>query len=163
MPKGNCSEEPEAAEVFLKMNTTQQYPTLLVEDHQLMRETLSNFLADVPEVDLIAAVGTGEEALRMCEQAKPKLALIDVSLPEMSGIELVREIRQRCPETVCLMLSGHQEVTYIRRAMENGARGYILKGDPIELIQAIEHGIRGEIYLSEAVRDKLEAAEASGE
>jgi DNA-binding NarL/FixJ family response regulator len=134
------------------------YPTLLVEDHPLMRETLRQFLGDIPSIDLVGAVGSGKEALAFAERSPPTLALIDVSLPEMSGIELVRQLRAMLPEVKCLMLSGHQEVTYIRRALTNGAKGYVLKGDPEELIEAIDRVLKGGTYLSEVVRDKLAAA-----
>lgn len=135
---------------------------LLVEDHPLMRETLSQFVNEIADVELVGAVGTAREALEFCEKSPPTLALIDVSLPEMSGIELVREIRKHYPDIKCLMLSGHQEVTYIRRALANGAQGYVLKGDPEELLQAVDHVIKGESYLSDTVRDKLAATEKEG-
>jgi DNA-binding NarL/FixJ family response regulator len=139
-----------------------KHRTLLVEDHPLMRQTLSQFVSAMANVDLIGAVGSGKEALAFCETAEPALALIDVSLPEMSGIELVREMRALHPEVACLMLSGHQEVTYIRRALANGARGYVLKGDPEELLQAIDRVLDGDTYLSDTVRDKLAAAGREG-
>lgn len=123
-----------------------------------MRETLSQFLKQVAEIELISAVGSGAEALRSCEEQTPSLTLIDVSLPEMSGLELVRELKSRYPEMVCLMLSGHQEIPYIRRALANGAQGYVLKGDPDELLTAIGGVLQGEIYLSQPIRDKLAAA-----
>jgi DNA-binding NarL/FixJ family response regulator len=123
-----------------------------------MRETLSQFVREMTDVDLIGAVGSGPEALRFCAKQQPALALIDVSLPEMSGIELVRELRSRFPAVICLMLSGHQEITYIRRALANGAQGYVLKGDPEELLRAIASVTVGQTYLSEPIRDKLAAA-----
>jgi DNA-binding NarL/FixJ family response regulator len=135
-----------------------RFPTLLIEDHPLMRETLSQFVREMTDVDLIGAVGSGPEALQFCHENQTALALIDVSLPEMSGIELVRELRSRYPDLICLMLSGHQEITYIRRALANGAQGYVLKGDPEELLRAIASVTAGETYLSEPIRDKLAAA-----
>lgn len=137
-------------------------PTLLVEDHPLMRETLSQFLREMAELDLIGAVATGAEALKICEDTEPALALIDISLPEMSGLELVRELKSRYPNLSCLMLSAHQEIAYIRRALANGAQGYVLKGDPEELLRAVENVLHGETYLSEPIRDKLAAAGSQG-
>ena len=123
-----------------------------------MRETLAQFIGEIPNIDLAGAVGTGREALSFCEKISPTLALIDVSLPEMSGIELVRELSAAHPDVICLMLSGHQELTYIQRALGNGAKGYVLKGDPEELLRAIEVVLNGETFLSDTVRDKLAAA-----
>lgn len=137
-------------------------PTLLVEDHPLMRETLGRFLGNMAELDLIGAVANGTEALKLCEDREPSLALIDISLPEMSGLELVRELKDRYPQLDCLMLSAHQEIAYIRRALANGAQGYVLKGDPEELLRAVDAVLAGETYLSEPIRDKLAAAGSQG-
>lgn len=128
---------------------------LLVEDHPIMRETLSELLSDIPEVELDGTAASGEEALSLCETFTPNLALIDVSLPGMNGIELVEALLIRHPETACLMLSGHQENTYIQRAIAAGARGYTLKGDPAEIEKAIQQVIKGGNYVSKGEDDKF--------
>ena len=127
----------------------------IVEDHVLMRDVLSEFIEGVPALDLCGAATTAEEALERMGQANPDLALIDVSLPRMSGIDLVRELHQRQPELPCVMLSGHQEVTYVERALEAGARGYVLKGDPFEIPRAIQCVLNGGTYLSGTMRGKI--------
>lgn len=128
-----------------------------------MRKTLSDFVMDMEGIELIGAVATSNEAIQFCQDNRPHLALVDVSLPEISGLELVRELRSLYPDLICLMLSAHQEITYIRRALANGAQGYVVKGNPTELEEAIREVIEGRIYLSQTVRDKLYAAEATGE
>ncbi len=137
----------------MTMNCT----TLLVEDHPLMRETLSEFINGLDNVEIVAAVATGDEALEFCSRQEPCLALIDVSLPKTSGLELLREMRARHPNVVCVMLSAHQEITYIRRALNHGAQGYVVKGNPSELVDAIHEVIHGKTYLSQSARDKLAA------
>lgn len=132
---------------------------LLVEDHPVIRGTLVEFLNDVVGVKVIGAVTTGEEALPLCDTAKPDLAVIDVSLPGMNGIDLVGELKKRHPDLICLMLSGHHELGYVRRALANRAQGYVLKDDPGELTQAIQQVIAGETYLSGPILRKLRAAE----
>ena len=145
------------------MNCTMNCTTLLVEDHPLMRKTLSDFVTQMEDVELIGAVASGGEAIQFCREHSPHLALIDVSLPAISGLELVRELRALRPDLICLMLSAHQEITYIRRALANGAQGYVVKGNPTELEEAIRQVIQGKIFLSQTVRDKLYAAEMTGE
>jgi DNA-binding NarL/FixJ family response regulator len=83
------------------------------------------------------------------------LVLVDVSLPNMSGIELVAMIRQQMPQLRCLMLSGHNELEYVRRALAAGAWGYVTKGNPRVLLEAIQDVLAGETYLSEELRGKL--------
>jgi DNA-binding NarL/FixJ family response regulator len=137
-------------------------PTLLVEDHPLMRETLSEFLRELSAIELIGMVATAEEALSFCEEQRPELALIDVSLPGMNGIDLVSELHARYPGMRCLMLSGHREVSYVERALANGASGYVLKGDPSELLRAVDAVARGETYLSDTVRSGIDARPRDG-
>jgi DNA-binding NarL/FixJ family response regulator len=130
-------------------------PTLLVEDHPLMRETLSEFLREMSTVELVGMVSSAEEALAFCEQRTPDLVLIDVSLPGMNGIDLVAELHARYPTMRCLMLSGHREVSYVERALANGAQGYVLKGDPSELLRGVAEVAEGRTYLSETVRSRV--------
>ena len=80
------------------------------------------------------------------------LALIDVSLPRMNGIELVRTIKERFPELLCMMLSGHMTPFYVERSLEAGARGYVLKEDIPGVLEGIEQVLKGEIYVSKALR-----------
>jgi DNA-binding NarL/FixJ family response regulator len=136
-------------------------PTLLVEDHPLMRETLSEFLSEMSSVELIGMVSSAEEALGFCAERTPGLALIDVSLPGMNGIDLVGELKARYPDMRCLMLSGHREISYIERAMASGARGYVLKGNPTELLQGVAEVVAGGTYLSDTVRAKLDGRSTS--
>lgn len=138
------------------------WPTLLVEDHTVIRETLAQFFDEMDEIDVIGAVGSGPEALQFCDEHDVSLAIIDVSLPGMSGLELVLELRKRYPQMICLVLSGHQEITYIRRALANGAQGYVLKGEPEDLVKAIEKLLAGETYLSQPIQDKLAATGKQG-
>lgn len=135
------------------------FRTLLVEDHATMRATLTQFISGLPEIEFLSAVQSGEEALDFCQKTKPELVLIDVSLPGISGIDLVPELKRLHPDLHCLMLSGHQEAGYIRRALDNGASGYVLKGDPFELQDAITAVTQGKVYISEAVQRKLSAFE----
>lgn len=124
----------------------------IVEDHLVMREMLVAFLTNRSGYEVCGAAESAEEALGRLGELGYELALIDVSLPGISGIELVEAIRLRWPDIRCLMISGHGERSYVERALEAGARGYVLKGDPYELPEAIEQVMSGETYLSESLR-----------
>ncbi len=127
----------------------------IIEDHPLVQRTLSEFLDRLPDVTVSGIATTAKEALDQLPSVSADLALVDVSLPDMSGIEVVGQLQTMLPDLRCLMLSGHQETVYVQRALLAGARGYVAKGNPLELAHAIQQVIAGEIYLSEAVRAKL--------
>jgi two-component system response regulator NreC len=126
---------------------------LLVEDHQRVAQAITRFLWERGHSEVIAVARSGEEALEMLSRLKVELVLVDVSLPDINGIELVAAIRIRHPELLCVMLSGHLASNYVARALKVGARGYILKGDARAILEGIEKVMNGEIYLSAEVRD----------
>ena len=127
----------------------------IVEDHPVMRQSLRAFLRRQADIDFCGEAATAEAALGQLEEARPDLVLIDVSLPGMSGLDLLELIRQRHPDLLCVMLSGHGERSHVDHALMAGARGYILKGDTDELAGALRKVIQGETYLSGLVQDKL--------
>lgn len=120
-----------------------------------MQRMLNDFLNRLPDVTVSGIATRGQEALDQLPTATVDLVLIDVSLPDMSGIDLLVELQKIRPGLPCLMLSGHQETIYIQRALAAGARGYVAKGKPLELSDAIQQVLAGEIYLNETVRAKL--------
>ncbi len=97
---------------------------LVVDDEADMRQILSLVLA--PVCDVLAAAN-GPEALRLVRKEKPGLVLLDVTMPEMGGLSLLRELRRSAPELAVVMLSGRQDLRVVRRALEMGARAYITK------------------------------------
>lgn len=121
-----------------------------------MQQLLGGFIEEMPETVLAAVVGSGEEALEGLSDAVD-LVLVDVSLPGISGIDLVAKIKARWPDQQCLMLSGHLETAYVERAFAAGARGYAAKGDAGELREAIECVLGGERFVTPALRERLQA------
>ena len=109
----------------------------LVEDHELMREMLTEFLSIEGDLEICGMASSGESALMELEHLRPDIVLVDMSLPEMSGLDFVRELSARLPEVPCLMFSGRGERTCVELALQAGARGYIRKGNPEELTKAI--------------------------
>lgn len=124
----------------------------IVEDHPLMQRMLREVVNRLPNLYVSGVAASAQEALEQIPPTGIDLVLVDVSLPDLNGIELVRALHAQQPALPCLMLSGHQESSYVQRALAAGARGYIAKGNPLELRDAIEHVLQGGTYLSESLR-----------
>jgi DNA-binding NarL/FixJ family response regulator len=127
---------------------------LIVEDHAVMGQLLARYLREKGNMTVCAVVYSAESALQQLPQLNVDLVLIDVSLPTMSGIELVTALQQQWPDLPCLIVSGHLEQSYIQRALGAGARGYVGKGDPPALLEAVQRVLAGEIYLSPELRQR---------
>ena len=125
----------------------------IVEDHALMRELLKEMVARRTDFTICGTAATAEEALAAIPDAAPDLVLTDVSLPSMSGIDLVRQLRPKHPHIKYLMLSGHAEQLYVRDAFDAGANGYVMKGDPHQILAAIQQVLEGETYVSKEVNN----------
>lgn len=124
----------------------------VVEDHSFMLAMLREFIDQEADLEVCDTAESGEAALERLVQVTPDLVLIDLSLPGISGLELLTSLRQRYPALPCAILSGHGERHYAEQAMTAGAQGYILKGNPDELPPAIRQMIRGDRYLSSALQ-----------
>lgn len=132
---------------------------LIVEDHGTVAQMIARFVERYVETTGTKIVGSAEAALEYLAGLDhdaagtrfPDLALIDVSLPGMSGIDLVRKLQSDYPAIRCLMLSGHKEPAYVRRSLEMGARGYVAKGNPPAIVEGVKRVMEGKIYVSEDV------------
>jgi len=122
----------------------------LVDDHPIVRQGLAQLIDNEPD---LTVCGQGEDvytSLRAIRQDKPDLCLVDVSLKDSDGIELLKEIKAMDPDLPVLILSMHDEGLYAERALRAGARGYIMKQEaPTTLLAAIRKVLRGEVYVSE--------------
>jgi DNA-binding NarL/FixJ family response regulator len=134
-------------------------PKILIEDHAIMAATMSAFIQKKLGLERCELVATGEEALERLAEVEADLILIDGMLPGMSGLQLVEQLQERYPELLCLMVSAHGEVNYIRQALSAGARGYILKGNPEELPGAIQTVLAGGTYISPGLEARLADAD----
>lgn len=122
---------------------------LLADDHALVRNGIRMLLQKIDNVEVIAETGDGHQALALVESLRPDVALIDISMPGMNGIETVARIRTRFPETRTVILSMHEEEEFVSQALKSGALGYLLKdATPVELELAIKAVVHGETYLS---------------
>jgi DNA-binding NarL/FixJ family response regulator len=130
---------------------------LLCDDHQLFREGLAALLAQQrPDWRILAQTGDGEEAIRLAEALRPDIAILDLAMPGLSGIEVAGHIRQRSPDTHIVALSMYGDSLYRRQMLAAGANGYVLKNEAgSDLLMAIETVLRGERFLSPALTAEL--------
>lgn len=126
---------------------------LLVEDHSGFAKALLNMLSQNPNLQVVAVADSAESALQYLRESKVDLVLVDYSLPDMSGVSLVQALHSERPDQMCAMLSGHLSLQHARRALEVGARGYIIKDDPLGILNGIPRILKGEIYISDELRN----------
>ena len=127
---------------------------LLVEDHARFASVLVRLLMATSDLLITSVVTTAESALQELPTQQFDLVLVDVSLPQMNGINLVSLIRDQYPDLPCLMLSGHALAHYKNRALDAGARGYILKDNAKGIVEGIRRVLRGEIYVSKELHHR---------
>jgi DNA-binding NarL/FixJ family response regulator len=125
---------------------------LLVEDHAGFAKALHNMLSQNPNLRIAAVAESGEAALQYLRASNVDLVLADYSLPDMSGVALLQTLQAEHPHLPCAMLSGHLSSQHARRALEAGARGYMIKDNPLGILNGISHILKGEIYISEELR-----------
>ncbi|MEM6785305.1 MAG: response regulator transcription factor [Bacteroidota bacterium] len=129
---------------------------LLVDDHPLLRKGLALTLNAEPDLDVVGQAASAEEALEAFGTLDPDVALIDISLPGMSGLELLKHLLALKPDLLTLVVSRHDEALYAERAVRAGAKGYVMKVEAAdEIVQAVRHVLRGGIYMSEDLKDRL--------
>src|ERR1700722_5310223 len=129
----------------MKMNMTNKITVLLVDDHSLVRRGFRRMLEDEPDMLVIGEAGAGGEAIQLAHELKPRVVVMDCALPTMNGLDATRKILEDLPETAVLMLSMHSENTWVRQAIDAGAKGYILKSAMnLELGPAIRRVAAGE-------------------
>jgi DNA-binding NarL/FixJ family response regulator len=134
---------------------------LLADDHAIMRQGLRQILSQHPGFEVVAEASSGLEAVEMAERLKPDLAIMDIAMKELNGIEATSQILRRSPLTSVLILSMHSDERYVVRAVKAGARGYVLKdsaGD--ELVEAIRSLERGSVFFSPEVSKVLQGGYA---
>lgn len=136
---------------------------LLVDDHPLMRKGLAMSLDSEPDFTVVAQCASAEEAMDVLEEANPDLAVVDVSLPGMSGLELIKHILALREDLKILVASRHDEALYAERAIRAGARGYVMKLEAADVIlKAVRRVLNGGIYVSEEINERLLMGMARG-
>jgi len=128
----------------------------IVDDHPLMRKGMGMTLQSELEFDVIGQSETAEEALKEIPKLKPDVAVIDISLPGMNGIELIKNLVIQIPELKILVVSRHDEELYAERAIRAGAKGYLMKleaGDT--LVTAVRQILNGNLFLSPEIGNQM--------
>lgn len=129
---------------------------LLIDDHHLVRKGIRLLLEDTEDIEVVGEAGNGKEGLEKMKELQPDLALVDISMPEMNGIEMVGEAKKQFPQVKSLILSMHNSEEYILQSLEAGAYGYILKDSTQEdMLRAIREVSKGERFFSGAVTNLI--------
>lgn len=125
---------------------------VLAEDHTLFRAGIRSLLSDLPDLQVVAEAAEGREALRLIAEHQPDVALLDISLPGLNGLEVLARLAKDRAAVRVIVLSMHAHEEYVRQALRAGAAGYLLKDASVaELELAIKAVLRGESYLSPAI------------
>ncbi len=111
---------------------------ILADDHALVRQGFRRLLEDDPRIEVAGEAGTGMEAIAICRELRPAVALLDLAMPELNGLAAAEEIRREAPETKVIILSMHADASHIQQALRAGVQGYVLKdAADLDLAQAV--------------------------
>ena len=128
---------------------------LLVDDHSLVRRGFRRMLEDEADMEVVGEAGNGEDSIKLAKELHPQVVVMDCALPGMNGLQATRQIIEDSPDTAVLMLSMHSESTWVRQAVEAGARGYVLKNAmDLELGAAIRKVAAGETVFDPTVEQR---------
>lgn len=120
----------------------------IVDDHALIREGIKKLLELEDAFDIVALAGDGYEALEMIKTTRPDVVLLDINMPNMNGIDCLKQIKTHYAETKVIMLTIHEDAEYLIETISIGAEGYVLKdADVSSLIKAIQKVVQGEVYI----------------
>ena len=124
---------------------------LLADDHLIVCQSLKAVL-EREELQVVGEAADGREAVRLARALRPDVAVLDVSMPLLNGLDAAREIQKACPRTRTILLTMHGEDSYVLRALQMGIRGYVLKSQAVtDLVRAVQEVSRGATYLSPGV------------
>lgn len=133
-------------------NSAAKIRVLLADDHAIVREGIKRILAEEPDIEVVGEAGDGLQAVEMAKKLKPDVAILDITMPALNGIEATRQIRSSLPNTHTLTLTMHEDDTYVFQLLKAGAAGYVLKrAAATDLVQAVRAAQRGEAFLYPSV------------
>jgi len=139
-----------------------KYRMVIAEDHAVLRDGLRSMLAEVDCLELVGEASNGLEAIRCVERLQPDLLLLDISMPLMSGLSVVNDVKSRYPEVKIILLTVHDSEAYLREAIHRGVEGFCLKkSDFSELIDAIKAVTQGQGYVSPLLQLQSESAKSA--
>jgi DNA-binding NarL/FixJ family response regulator len=139
----------------MEKNLSKKIRVLLVDDHSLVRRGFRRMLEDEPDMEVVGEAGNGEDAIKLARDLHPQVIVMDCALPGMNGLDATREIIDDWPEASVVMLSMHSESTWVRQAIDAGAKGYVLKDAlDLELGAAIRKVAAGETVFDPKVEQR---------
>jgi len=134
------------------MKSSNRIRVVLADDHPVVLAGIRALLQAVPDIELIGEVADGAEALTLIETQKPDVAILDISMPGLNGIELSRRLSETCPTVKIIALTVHEDRAYVKPLIQAGAQGYLLKRSAAEdLIRAVNAVAAGGMYLDPAI------------
>ena len=129
---------------------------LVVDDHAIIREGLRVMLGNQPDMEVVGVAVNGRETIQLADEYEPDIAVIDISMPELNGVEAIQQMMPRHPHLRVVVLSIHETKPYVYRALKAGARGYLVKETAgLEVVDAVRAVYGGERYLSQSISDLL--------
>lgn len=135
---------------------SKKFRILLADDHSVVRQGFRLILENQPDMEVVGEASNGREAVTVAEALQPDVVVMDVTMPELNGIEATRRISELAPRARVLALSMHKDSVYVREILRAGAKGYLLKDAAgNDLLAAVRAVARGEAYLSPAVSDAV--------
>jgi DNA-binding NarL/FixJ family response regulator len=133
-----------------------KYAVVIVEDHQLFRDGLKSMLNKRNDIAVVGEAEDGIEAVKLIRKLKPDLVLLDLSMPKMGGISVMKDVKRELPDTRILLLTVHESDQYVLEAFEAGADGYCIKDSSRqELMLAIESVLQGKTYISPGISEQV--------
>jgi DNA-binding NarL/FixJ family response regulator len=129
---------------------------LIVDDHTLVRAGICRLLQSLPDVEVVAEACNAQQAIDMAVIHRPDVILLDLSLPDRSGLEVLRPLQEALPQTKVVMMSMHNDPTQVRSALDRGCAGFVVKeAAPMELELALRAAAAGQVFLSPQVSSKM--------
>ena len=129
---------------------------MLIDDHPLFREGIKSIIERNARYEVAGEAGTAEQGLQMARELKPDLILVDLSLPDKSGIDLIRDLFHFLPNIRIMVVSMHSKIDYIVKAFQSGATGYLVKDSASEmLLQGIDHVLKGDYFMDPSVSHQV--------
>jgi two-component system response regulator NreC len=129
---------------------------LLADDHPIVRQGLRHLLEAEPDLKIVGEAEDGLQAVQLTERFKPNVLIVDIMMPGLNGLDVLRQVKERSPATCCIVLSMQSADVYVVEALKSGALGYVLKETgPSELVNAVQQVIGGKRYLSPRLSERL--------
>lgn len=148
----------------LRKTTDDRIRVVVVDDHPAIREALAETISGKMGLQLCGEAGNADDALRLIAKEKPNVAVVDISLEDAHGLDLVQNIRIQYPDVHVIVFSMYDEDVYAERAIRAGASGYLMKSEPTQkVVEAIRSVVRGEVFLSHRMASRILTKVARGQ